>query len=148
MFIATNDAMRAYGAQLGSRLRGDECFELIGDVGAGKTTLVQGIAEGLGVDEDVQSPSFTLSREYAARDGLTLAHYDFYRLHEAGVMSYELAESLQDPATIVVVEWGETIGAVLPDDRIVIRISYRADGEGRDVDLIAPESRHYVEDAA
>ncbi len=125
--------MKQLGMRLGRALQGDECIELLGDVGVGKTTLVKGIAEGLAIDEDIQSPSFTLSREYDARDGITLAHYDFYRLSDAGVLGYELAESLADDHTITVVEWGETIGAVLPDTRIIIYISYRPDDESREV---------------
>lgn len=145
MNIATENDMKSFGYHLGERLRGGECLELLGDVGAGKTTLVKGIAAGLGVDEDVQSPSFTLSHEYAARDGLTLAHYDFYRLHEAGVLSYELAESLADPQTVTVVEWGETIGAVLPDDRVTITISYHANSDGRELSVALPNNRRYLE---
>ncbi len=145
MTITSDTDMRAYGVRLGSALRGGECIELLGDVGAGKTTLVQGIAEGLGVDEDVQSPSFTLSREYDARDGLVVAHYDFYRLQEAGVLGYELAESLADPSTVTVVEWGETIGAVLPADRIVIRIAYRAATTERDIQVTVPATCSYIE---
>lgn len=147
MIIKSDADMKEFGRRLGGALRGGECLELIGDVGAGKTTLVQGVAMGLAIDEDVQSPSFTLSREYDARDGLRLAHYDFYRLHEAGVLSFELAESLADPQTITVVEWGETIGAVLPDDRVTIRIAYRADDEARDVSIVMPETRTYLEES-
>lgn len=147
MIVHSDQEMKKLGSRLGHLLRGGECIELLGDVGAGKTTLVKGVAEGLVIDEDVQSPSFTLSREYAARDGLTLAHYDFYRLHKAGVLSYELAESLADPYTITVVEWGETIGAVLPDDRVTITLAYRADDEGRDVSMTIPASHDYLEAA-
>lgn len=145
MTIDSDDAMKRLGVRIGRLLHGGECLELLGDVGAGKTTLVKGIAEGLAVDEEVQSPSFTLSREYAARDGLTLAHYDFYRLHEAGVLSYELAESLADPQTVTVVEWGETIGAVLPDDRVTITISYHANSDGRELSVTLPNNRRYLE---
>lgn len=125
------------GRALGLKLRGGECLELLGDVGAGKTTFTKGLGEGLEITDDVQSPSFTLSREYEARDGLRLVHYDFYRLHDAGVMAYELEESLADPQVIVVVEWAETIGAVLPDDRlrVIIRAS---EGEGRLIDIQGP----------
>ena len=145
MIIPTVDAMHHYGERLGVALTGGECIELLGDVGAGKTTLVQGIAAGLDIDEDIQSPSFTLSREDVARDVFRLAHYDFYRLHEAGVLSYELAESLADPQTVTVVEWGETIGAVLPDDRVTITLAYAADASARHITLRLPGSRRYLE---
>lgn len=137
--------MKAFGCRLGEQFRGGEVVELIGDVGAGKTTLAKGIAAGLSVEEDVQSPSFTISRTYDVRDGLRLEHYDFYRLQEAGVMAYELSESIADQKTVVLVEWAETVASVLPKDRIVVRISYHPDDDGRDVEVIVSEKYNYVE---
>lgn len=119
-------------------------IELIGDVGAGKTTLTKAIASGLEIDEDVQSPSFTLSREYDARDGLRLHHYDFYRLMEPGIMSYELAESLTDDKTVTVVEWADTVSSVLPKERIVIRLQSDAETEARHVDIEVPKAWDYL----
>lgn len=115
--------MLAFGELIGAQLGGGVVIELIGDIGAGKTTLTKGIAKGMGVDEDVQSPSFTISRLYEARDGLRLAHYDFYRLHDPGILAAELSEAMSDPQTIVVVEWADVVEQVLPDDRVTIRIS-------------------------
>lgn len=137
-------AMKALGRQIGSVLRGGECIELIGDVGAGKTTLMKGLGEGLTVDEDVQSPSFTISRVYEARDGLRLEHYDFYRLADPGVMSYEIKESLEDSSSIVAVEWAETVSDVLPSDRIKITIAYLPESESRDVTITFPDEFSYV----
>jgi tRNA threonylcarbamoyladenosine biosynthesis protein TsaE len=131
MQIKTDTDMRDLGRQIAAKLQGGMCIELIGDVGAGKTTLVQGIGEGLQADDVVQSPSFTISREYNCRDGLRLAHYDFYRLHDAGVMSYELEESIQDPEVITIVEWATTIDAVLPQNAVRIRISMTPHDESR-----------------
>lgn len=107
--------------KLGASLRGGEIIELVGDVGAGKTSFTKGLARGLKIDEDVQSPSFTISRVYEARDGLRLAHYDFYRLADAGIMKDELAETLQDPETITVIEWADIVEGVLPTDRLTIQ---------------------------
>jgi tRNA threonylcarbamoyladenosine biosynthesis protein TsaE len=114
--------MKAFGAKLGGALRGGETIELVGDVGAGKTTLTKGIAAGLGVDEDVQSPSFTISRVYDTSSDLRLSHYDFYRLHDAGIMADELSETIGDPNGITIIEWAEIVTGVLPDDRLTIRI--------------------------
>jgi len=133
--IQTDNDMRALGRTIADTLHGGECIELIGDVGAGKTTLVQGIGEGLQADDDIQSPSFTISREYNCRDDLRLAHYDFYRLQDAGVLSYELAESLQDTTVITIVEWASTIHAVLPDTAIRITIAMSPDDESRIVEI-------------
>ena len=143
--IETDDDMKVLGRRLGEQFRGGEVIELIGDVGAGKTTLAKGIAAGLLVDEDVQSPSFTISRTYEARDDLTLQHYDFYRLQQPGVMTYELSESVVDPRAVVLVEWAETVASVLPDERIVVRIDYRPEDDGRNVTIDIPPKFNYVE---
>ena len=135
MQIKTDNDMRALGRQIADKLSGGMCIELIGDVGAGKTTLVQGIGEGLQADDVVQSPSFTISREYDCRDGLRLVHYDFYRLNDAGIMSYELNESLTDPSAITIVEWASTVDAVLPDDAVRVRIGMMPDDETREVSI-------------
>ena len=115
--------MKAFGVKLGALLSGGDILELVGDVGAGKTTLAKGIASGLGVDEAVQSPSFTISRIYNARNGLRLAHYDFYRLPSAGIMADELHETVHDPQAVTVIEWAEIVSGVLPTDRLTIHIS-------------------------
>ena len=118
--INSEDAMRAFGERLGRALRGGECIELISDVGSGKTTLTKGIAVGLAIDDTVQSPTFTINRTYDAPNGIRLSHYDFYRLSDPGIMSDELAESLTEPATVIVIEWGDIIGSVLPEDHMKI----------------------------
>jgi len=121
--VHTEAEMKELGQTLGSRLQGGEVIELVGDVGAGKTTLTKGIAAGLGITEEVQSPSFTISRVYEARDGLRLAHYDFYRLVDAGIMADELHEVASDPQAIVVIEWAGLVDNVLPEDHITIQIT-------------------------
>ena len=97
--------MRRLGQNLGAGLKGGEVIELVGDIGAGKTTLTKGIAAGMGIDEDVQSPSFTLSRVYD------------------GILGDELAEVAGDPKTVTVVEWAEIVNNVLPSPHITINIS-------------------------
>lgn len=114
--------MKMFGQRIGLLLRGGEIIELLGDVGAGKTTLVKGIAIGLGVEADIQSPSFSINRTYQARDGLVLSHYDFYRLKEPGLMADEILESIDDQKHITVVEWADVVEDVLPKDRLTIRI--------------------------
>lgn len=118
--VASETETQALAEKLGAALRGGEIIELVGDVGAGKTTFVKGLARGLKIDDDVQSPTFTISRVYAARDDLSLAHYDFYRLNDAGIMKDELAEMMQDPKTITIIEWADIVEGVLPKDRLTI----------------------------
>lgn len=119
--ITSTANMIDFGAQFGAKLKGGEVIELIGDVGAGKTTFTKGLAKGLAINEVVQSPSYTISRVYDGR--LELVHYDFYRLDDAGVMAIELAENLGDEDKVVVIEWAETVADILPADKIQVRIS-------------------------
>lgn len=121
--VMSEQEMRALGEKLGSFLKGGEVIELVGDVGAGKTTFTKGLALGLGIDEDIQSPSFTISRVYDARDGLLLSHYDFYRLNDAGIMANELTETTQDPTAITVIEWADIVEGILPAHRLRIEFS-------------------------
>lgn len=109
--------MIEFGKEIGSNLEGGSVLELIGDVGAGKTTFTKGLALGLGVLETVQSPTFTISRVYEG-DNLTLSHYDFYRLNDYGIMKMELAENLSDPQNITVVEWGGELADILPEKHL------------------------------
>jgi tRNA threonylcarbamoyladenosine biosynthesis protein TsaE len=101
-------------------------IELISDLGGGKTTFVRGLVQGMGSQDSVHSPSFTLSNEYLAGK-LTLHHLDFHRLQEPGIMRQELAEMLADPQAIVAVEWADIVEDVLPVNRLTIRI--KATGE-------------------
>lgn len=118
--ITTTEAMRFFGAQIGERCSGGEVIELVGDIGAGKTTFTKGLAEGMGIDEEVQSPTFTISRVYQTEQNVILAHYDFYRLSDPGIMRDELAESVNDPQTVTVIEWASAVKDVLPKDTLTI----------------------------
>lgn len=126
----SEDETRKVGNSIGQQLKGGQVLELVGDVGSGKTTLVKGIAEGLGVKSIVSSPSFTICQQYTCRDNLLLMHYDFYRLKDAGIMLNELAGLAGDVNTVVVIEWGGIVEGVLPDDKITIKL-----------DLVSEEAR-------
>lgn len=121
--VDSEQATKAIAEKIGATLKGGEVFQLVGDVGAGKTTFVKGLAKGLMVDDEVQSPSFTISRVYDARDSLQLVHYDFYRLNDAGIMANELAEMVNDPQTITVIEWADIVEGVLPQNHFTITLT-------------------------
>ena len=121
MLIHSEAEMIEYGKQLGQTLEAPVVLELLGDVGAGKTTLTRGIAAGLGIQEPVTSPSFTISKEYQG-EKYRLVHYDFYRLGAPGIMSEDLLDAISDKNTITIVEWGESIRDILPESRIKITI--------------------------
>lgn len=114
--------MKQLGEAIGRSVSGGEVLELVGDIGAGKTTLTKGIAQALGINEPVQSPTFTISRVYDSPRGLRLAHYDFYRLGEAGIMGDEIREAMDDDS-VVVVEWAGAVDDDLPKDRLVVKIT-------------------------
>ena len=125
--IHDETAMQELGARIAGLLRGGEIIELIGDVGAGKTTLTRSILRTAGITDTIQSPTFTICNRYE-KDGLYFAHYDFYRLGEAGIMEDEFVETAGDPHTVTIVEWGEIVSNAMPDDRLTIELI--ADTEG------------------
>ena len=138
--IDSADAMQQFGRRIGTACSGGEVIELIGDIGAGKTTLTKGIAAGMGVVDDVQSPTFTLSRTYETPKGGVLAHYDFYRLNDPGILSAELADATRSPSTTVVIEWADVVSHVLPEDRLSVMLVASAE-ESRQVRLVAGGTR-------
>jgi tRNA threonylcarbamoyladenosine biosynthesis protein TsaE len=127
---------------LGAKLRGGEVLELVSDLGGGKTTFTRGLVRGAGSSDKVASPTFTLSREYDAPK-FTIAHFDFYRLGEAGIVGDELAEVISDPEYVSVVEWGDIVHDVLPEDRLTVRIKLNAD-ESRRLSFEYPEKLSYL----
>lgn len=137
--IESEEQMRDFGRRVGQLLSGGETIELVGDVGAGKTTFVKGLGVGLGIDEDIQSPSFTISRVYEGRDSLVLAHYDFYRLGEAGILSEDVQESMGDARTVTVIEWADIIEGVLPKGRLTLTFTSTSETT-RELVVSAPDS--------
>ncbi len=127
VILRTADDLTDFGVRLGRTLRGGETIELVGDIGAGKTTLTKGIARGMDIADEVQSPTFTISRVYDAPHNLRLAHYDFYRLEDAGIMQAELNEATQDDRTVTIIEWAAVVSDVLPRDTLRIDIATQAD---------------------
>jgi tRNA threonylcarbamoyladenosine biosynthesis protein TsaE len=115
----TSDDTRAAGAALAPFLRPRDVVVLTGELGAGKTTFVQGVAAGLGATEHVTSPTFTLVREYVS-GRVPLAHVDLYRLdREQDVIDLALDE-LEDGERVLLVEWGDPVAELLADDRLRI----------------------------
>jgi tRNA threonylcarbamoyladenosine biosynthesis protein TsaE len=131
-----------FAADIGRKLRGGEVIELVSDLGGGKTAFVRGLAQGAGSHDGVRSPSFTLSNQYRA-DKLTIYHFDFYRLKEPGIMRDELAELINDPEAVVVVEWADIVEDVLPTERLTASI--RVTGENdREFTLTFPINMKYL----
>jgi tRNA threonylcarbamoyladenosine biosynthesis protein TsaE len=129
---ATPEATQDLGERIAESLQPGDLVMLCGPLGAGKTTLAQGIGRGLGVD-GVVSPTFVIARVH--RGGtLPLVHVDAYRLGSvAEVDDLDLDASLEESVTLV--EWGEGLVEGLAGDRLEIRINRDADGDERTVDI-------------
>jgi tRNA threonylcarbamoyladenosine biosynthesis protein TsaE len=108
----SSEETRILGASLAPLLLPGDVLSLNGDLGAGKTCFVQGLASALGVDQRVTSPTFTLVHEYSGR--YPVVHLDIYRLDFFQEVLDLGFEELLDPGAILVVEWGEAVGPLLP----------------------------------
>jgi tRNA threonylcarbamoyladenosine biosynthesis protein TsaE len=134
--IATDVAMRDLGRELAGRLRAGDLVILTGPLGAGKTTLVQGIGEGLGVRGPVTSPTFVIARVHPvlAGSGPSLVHADAYRLGSVGEVD-DLDLDADVASAVTVVEWGQGLAEGLAEDRLVISIRPDPDSDVRTVQL-------------
>ena len=135
---STVEDTRSIGEAVAPLLRARDAVILTGELGAGKTTFVQGVARGLEVDDAVVSPTFLLVREYEGR--LALAHVDVYRLERVqDVLDLGLDE-LGDGEAVLLVEWGDAVEELLPVDRVRVELTIEdatGDGEGRRIAVSA-----------
>lgn len=116
----TPEDTRAVGAAIAGCLRPGDAVALTGELGAGKTTFVQGAARALGVTEPVVSPTFTLVREYPGR--VPVVHVDVYRLDRLqDVLDLGVEEVAEEG--VLFVEWGDVIEGLLPRDHLVVELS-------------------------
>lgn len=122
------DAMRRLGRAIAGLLRAGDLVVLTGPLGAGKTTLTQGLGDGLGVRGPVTSPTFVIAREHPSlRGGPGLVHVDAYRVgDDLEVDDLDLDASLDESVTVV--EWGEGKVEGLSPDRLELHIDWAADG--------------------
>ena len=138
----TAASMQDLGAAVASILSGGDVVVLTGDLGAGKTTFVQGAARALGVTEPVVSPTFTIARRY--RGERTVHHVDVYRLDRMQEVIDLGVEELFDPDGVTFVEWGDVIEGLLPDTYLEIELFTRVEDEGRMV-IVTGNGRHWAE---
>ncbi|MBR2587261.1 tRNA (adenosine(37)-N6)-threonylcarbamoyltransferase complex ATPase subunit type 1 TsaE [Candidatus Saccharibacteria bacterium] len=148
MIFKSEEDLTSFAENFGLSLKSEQlplCLELVGDVGAGKTTFTRALARGLGITEPVTSPSFTISKKYywsaeqisaSSREATSvsknlqnsLVHYDFYRLDDPGLMAEDLAESLADPHTLTILEWANTVKNILPKNHQTITFKVLENG--------------------
>lgn len=109
------------GKNIGSSLKGGEILALVGELGAGKTTFIQGLAKGLGIKNKIVSPTFILMRSY--KEKFNFYHLDLYRLEnnvENEVRELGLFDIWKRKENIIAIEWSEKIENLLSDDTIFI----------------------------
>jgi tRNA threonylcarbamoyladenosine biosynthesis protein TsaE len=135
IFVITHspDETKNLAKRLALILLAGDIISLSGDLGAGKTVFTKGLAEGLGITEPVTSPTFTIIKEYKGR--LPLFHFDVYRLShpeeldELGVDEYFYSDGVS------VVEWGDKVSSLMPDERLEIRMIGLVDDELRRIEI-------------
>lgn len=128
----------ALAEKIGKLLRAGDCIAYYGDLGAGKTTFTRGIAKGMGLPDEVSSPTFAIVNEYHGKGSLSLYHFDMYRimgsdeLETTGFYDYPMEES------VFAVEWSENIEDAFPDDVLRINIE-RIDDDTRKITIEGDE---------
>ncbi len=121
---------RALGLRIASAAEPGDIIALVGDLGTGKTALTKYIAEGLGVTEEVISPTFNIVKEY--RSGrIPLFHFDVYRLSGPEEFLDTGAEDYLEDSGLSVIEWADIVADALPEDSLLINIEYAGKGERR-----------------
>lgn len=141
--VPTAGRMQALGRRMAARLRAGDLVLLSGDLGAGKTTLTQGVAAGLDVRGPVTSPTFVIARLHPSlRGGPPLVHVDAYRLGGTAELD-DLDLPLQDAVTVV--EWGGGIAEGLSPDRLEVSIRRREADERRTVTVVGVGRRWQTE---
>ncbi len=137
--LASPQDMIAFGAKAAACARPDDVIVLAGELGAGKTQFAKGFAQGLGIDEEVTSPTFPIVTEYTG-PGSSLLHFDLYRLETADQLDDIDFFGLLDAGAISLIEWGDRFEEALPKDRVTITISVASDGM-RDLEILGAGSR-------
>jgi len=135
---ASEDETIALGERVAGMLPRGATVLLIGNLGAGKTTLAKGIVKGLGAaqPEEVSSPTFTLIHEYGAPPAVY--HIDLYRLDSVREVAALGLDDVFDGPAIVLIEWGERFPELMPADRIEIRLTATGEDE-RQIDVRLPQ---------
>jgi tRNA threonylcarbamoyladenosine biosynthesis protein TsaE len=137
------EGTRAIGAALGRILVAGDVVLLAGDLGAGKTTLVQGVGQALGVEGPMPSPTFTLMNTYEA--ALHVAHIDLWRLERMSELHDLGLDELLDEGAVALVEWGDVALSVLGRDALLVRLEALDDEPGARTITIEPLGTSFTE---
>jgi tRNA threonylcarbamoyladenosine biosynthesis protein TsaE len=124
---------RAIATAIAQSLQPGDVVVLAGDLGAGKTTFVQGAALALGSDDAVTSPTFAIVQEYTG--ATRIAHVDAYRLGRVQELHDIGFDELLDGSTIVFIEWGDRVASLLPSDYLVVTLALDLDASAEERDV-------------
>ena len=128
----------AVGRQLGATLPRGSVVLLYGDLGAGKTVFSRGFARGLGIEEELSSPTYTIVQEYELPDHGRLYHLDLYRISGVGAaLDFGIDEFLSDRKSLSLIEWPERISGMIPENAVRVEIAHRGENE-REIKLLLP----------
>ncbi len=139
IYLIDEKMTKDIGEKLGKLLRPNDILTLNGDLGAGKTTLTQSIAKGMGISEYITSPTFTIVQEYDGKP--PLYHFDVYRITDEEEMYYIGFDEYLEKDGVCIIEWANLIKNILPKNRLDIELSY-AEKEGRNMKLTAYGERY------
>lgn len=142
MYSANEEQLQALGKVLAQQCQPGDLLVLSGDLGAGKTTFTKGIAQGLGIKQMIKSPTYTIVREYEGT--LPLYHLDVYRIGQ-DPDSIDLDDFIFGQG-LTVIEWGQLLEDVLPDDYLQIAIYPHEQGRRLEFDAKGPRSQKLLED--
>ena len=138
--VCGEEEMRELGRQLAEALEVGDALGMVGELGAGKTRLVQGILEGLASEEVASSPTFSIVHEHMG-GRLPAAHFDFYRLQSEEEMLQIGWEEYLDSGMVLLVEWADRFdGRLMPEKTVWLRIERRGENR-RLVSIVRPEAK-------
>ena len=140
IYLENEEKTREIGSKLGELLTPKSVICLIGDLGAGKTTMTQSLARALGVDDYITSPTFTIVNEYEGN--MPLYHFDVYRIGSSEEM-YDIGyDEYINSDGVCIIEWANLIEDILPDEYLYIEMNYKE--TGREM-ILTPKGEKYEE---
>ncbi|MDU3803364.1 tRNA (adenosine(37)-N6)-threonylcarbamoyltransferase complex ATPase subunit type 1 TsaE [Paraclostridium bifermentans] len=140
IYLENEDQTRDIGFKLGKLLTPKSVVCLIGDLGAGKTTMTQSLAQSLEVDDYITSPTFTIVNEYEGK--MPLYHFDVYRIGNSDEM-YDIGfDEYINGDGVCIIEWANLIEDILPDEYLYIEMNYKENGREM---ILTPKGEKYEE---
>ena len=130
LYSRSEEETEKIASQIAAALSPGDTVLLRGNLGAGKTVFSRGFARGLGCEDTLSSPTYTIVQEYQLPDGSRLYHMDLYRIADAAsALGFGVDEFIDDPKAYKLIEWPERIESLLPEKRLTVEITHKGDEE-------------------